>query len=202
MSKKTEKKKQAPLVKGVLEITRSGIGYVIAEGRDNDVLVRPNDFNRAMHGDTVRVKVKESNGRRAEGVIEDVVERKQIEFIGDIEVNENFAFFKADSQKPKPDFYISIRNINGAKNKDRVVVRFLNWEKGEKKPEGEVVTVLQAKDRNDMAMKEILIQNGFALEFPKIVLDEANDLNDTIDKNELAKRRDYRDVLTFTIDRS
>ena len=200
MSKKTGKKKPASLVKGVLDITRSGIGYVIAEGRDNDVLVRPNDFNKAMHGDVVRVKVKESNGRRTEGVIEEVVERKQIEFIGDIDVNENFAFFKADSQKPMPDFYISIGNLNGAKNKDRVVVRFLKWEKGEKKPEGEVVTVLQAKDRNDMAMKEILIQNGFPLEFPKIVLDEANALKETIDKNELAKRKDYRDVLTFTID--
>ena len=200
MSKKTGKKKETPVVKGVLEITRSGIGYVVAEGRDNDLLVRPNDFNRAMNGDTVTVRVKESNSRRTEGVIEDVIERKQIEFIGDIEVNENFGFFKPDSQKPMPDFYISVRNLNGAKNKDRVVVRFLEWEKGEKKPEGEVVNVLQAKDRNDMAMKEILIQNGFPLEFPKIVLDEANALDSAIDKNELAKRRDYRDVLTFTID--
>ena len=200
MSKKTGKKKETPVVKGVLEITRSGIGYVVAEGRDNDLLVRPNDFNRAMNGDTVTVRVKESNSRRTEGVIEDVIERKQIEFIGDIEVNENFGFFKPDSQKPMPDFYISVRNLNGAKNKDRVVVRFLEWEKGEKKPEGEVVNVLQAKDRNDMAMKEILIQNGFPLEFPKIVLDEANALDSAIGKNELAKRRDYRDVLTFTID--
>jgi ribonuclease R len=200
MIKKTGKKKETPVVKGVLEITRSGIGYVVAEGRDNDLLVRPNDFNRAMNGDTVTVRVKESNSRRTEGVIEDVIERKQIEFIGDIEVNENFGFFKPDSQKPMPDFYISVRNLNGAKNKDRVVVRFLEWEKGEKKPEGEVVNVLQAKDRNDMAMKEILIQNGFPLEFPKIVLDEANALDSAIDKNELPKRRDYRDVLTFTID--
>src|SRR5664279_5596984 len=99
MSKKTGKKKPAHLVKGVLEITRSGIGYVVAEGRNHDVLVRPNDFNKAMHGDTVRVKVKESRSRRVEGVIEDVIERKQIEFIGDIQVNENFAFFKPDSPK-------------------------------------------------------------------------------------------------------
>jgi ribonuclease R len=200
MSKKTGKKKPDPLVKGVLEITRSGIGYVIAEGRDNDVLVRPNDFNKAMHGDTVRVKLKQSNGRRIEGVVEEVVERKQTEFIGDIQVNENFAFFKADSQKPMPDFYISTRNLNGAKNNDRVVVKLLTWEKGEKKPEGEVVTVLQAKDINDMAMKEILIQNGFPLEFPKIVLDEANGLGETINETEFAKRKDYRNVLTFTID--
>jgi ribonuclease R len=200
MSKKTGKKKQDALVKGVLDITRSGIGYVIAEGRDNDVLVRPNDFNKAMHGDTVRVKLKQSNGRRIEGVVEEIVERKQTEFIGDIEVKENFAFFKPDSQKPIPDFYISTKNLNGAKNNDRVVVKLLNWEKGEKKPEGEVVTVLQAKDMNDMAMKEILIQNGFPLEFPKVVLDEAGVSKETIDEKELAKRKDYRNVLTFTID--
>ncbi|HEY8661768.1 MAG TPA: ribonuclease R [Hanamia sp.] len=200
MSKKTGKNKPAPGVKGTLDITRSGMGYVIAEGRDKDVLVRPQDFNKAMHGDTVMVKIKESAGRRIEGVIQEVLERKQTEFIGNIEVYENFAFFKPDSQKPMPDFYISIKNLNGAKNNDRVVVKFLDWEKGEKKPEGEVVSVLQAKDAGDMAMKEIIIQNGFTLEFPQPVLDELNNLNDTIDANELAKRKDYRDVLTFTID--
>jgi len=63
-----------------------------------------------------------------------------------------------------------------------------------------VVSVLQAKDAGDMAMKEIIIQNGFTLEFHQPVLDELNNLNDTIDANELAKRKDYRDVLTFTID--
>ena len=200
MSKKTGKKKPAPLVKGVLDITRSGMGYVIAEGRDKDVLVRPQDFNKAMDGDTVRVKIKDSNGKRAEGVIEDVVSRKQTEFIGNIEVHENFAFFKPDSQKPMPDFYVSTRNLNGATNNQRVVVKFLEWEKGEKKPEGEVVSVLQGKNASDMAMKEIIIQNGFLLEFPKAVLDEANALDATILPEDLANRRDYRDVLTFTID--
>ncbi|MDP4286053.1 MAG: ribonuclease R [Bacteroidota bacterium] len=200
MSKKTGKKKTTPGVKGTLDITRSGMGYVIAEGREKDVLVRPQDFNKAMHGDTVLVKIKESNGRRIEGVIQEVLERKQTEFIGNIEVHENFAFFKPDSQKPVPDFYISIKNINGAKNNERVVVKFLNWEKGEKKPEGEVVSVLKAKDAGDMAMKEIIIQNGFTLEFPQPVLDELNNLDETIDSVELAKRKDYRDILTFTID--
>jgi ribonuclease R len=200
MSKKTNGKKPVSLVKGKLDITRSGIGYVIAEGRDKDLLVRPQDFNKAMHGDTVLVKIKDTPGRRVEGVVEEVVERKQTEFIGNIEVHENFAFFKPDSQKPMPDFYVSLKNINGAKNNDRVVVKFLQWEKGEKKPEGQVVSVLQAKDASDMAMKEIIIQNGFSLEFPKPVLDEAHSLDGSIDAKELAKRKDYRDVLTFTID--
>ena len=87
MSKKTRKRKPTPSVKGTLEITRSGMGYVIVEGRDKDLLVRPQDFNKAMDGDIVRVKVKDTNGKRVEGVIEDVLERKQTEFIGNIHVN-------------------------------------------------------------------------------------------------------------------
>ncbi len=200
MSKKTGKKKETPLVKGVLEITRSGMGYVIVEGREKDLLVRPHDFNKAMNGDTVRVKIKDTNGRRVEGVVAEVVDRKQSDFIGNIQVNENFAFFTPDSQKPLPDFYVSIKNLNGAKDKDRVVVKFLNWENGAKKPEGEVVLVMQAKDASDMAMKELIIQNGFPLEFSKNVLDEAHSLEGNINNKELARRKDYRDVLTFTID--
>jgi len=200
MSKKTGKKKPTPSVKGKLEITRSGMGYVIVEGREKDLLVRPQDFNKAMDGDIVRVKIKDTNGKRVEGVIEQVLERKQSEFIGNINVSENFAFFIPDSPKPLPDFYISLKNLNGAKDKERVVVKFLNWDSGAKKPEGEVVSVLQAKDADDLAMKEIIIQNGFSLKFPQQVLDEANNLDETLDAAELAKRKDYRDVLTITID--
>jgi len=200
MSKKTGKKKISPPVKGKLEITRSGMGYVIVEGREKDLLVRPQDFNKAMNGDIVRVKIKDTRGKRVEGIIEEVLERKQTEFIGDIQVSENFAFFIPDSQKPLPDFYISTKNLNGAKTNDRVVVRFLNWESSSKKPEGEVISVLEAKNPSDLAMKEIIIQNGFSLEFPNPVLEEANRLEGSIDPNELQERRDYRDVLTFTID--
>lgn len=198
MSKKSNKQKSTPVIKGILDITRSGIGYVITEGRDTDVLVKPNDFNKAFDGDTVRVRLKPSGGRRIEGVVEEIVERKQVEFIGTIEVRENFAFVRPDTQKPIPDFYVSSKNLNGAKNNDRVVVRLLSWE--EKKPEGEVVTVLQGKNMNDITMKEILVQNGFALEFPKEALHESKALRETINENELKKRRDYRNVLTFTID--
>lgn len=200
MSKKTGKKRSPVLVKGKLEITRSGMGYVIVEGRDKDLLVKPQDFNKAMDGDTVRVKVKDTNGRRLEGVIEEIVERKQTEFIGNIQVHENFAFFTPDSQKPIPDFYVSNKNLHDAKDHDRVVVKFLTWESTAKKPEGEVVSVLHGKSASDIAMKEIIIQNGFSLNFSKEVLNETAQLNETIDSKELQRRRDYRDVLTFTID--
>ena len=91
----TKKSSQTMLVKGKLDISRNGIGYVIVEGVENDIVIRPNDFNRALHGDIVRVQINKdtAKGKRQEGKIMDVAERKQTSFIGNIQVNKNFAFF-------------------------------------------------------------------------------------------------------------
>ena len=202
MSKKKGKdfKNKSRSVKGKLDITRPGIGYVIVEGVEKDIFIRPHDFGKALHGDIVRISIKETNGKRLEGRVEEVIERKQIEFLGNIEVSDSFAFFSADSQKPMPDFYVSLKNLNGAKDKDRVIVRIINWADGDKKPEGEVVTVLKATDVNDMAMKEILIERGFSMEFSKDALAELSNLTDTTDDEEILTRKDCREILTFTID--
>src|SRR3954466_6872188 len=156
-SKHKHKSSDHHLLKGILEITRSGIGYVLIED-GADVLVRPGDFNTALHGDTVRVKVIKENfstGKR-EGRIADGVSRRQTEFVGTLQLSTNFAFFIADTDKPMPDLYIPLENINDAKNKDKVVVRLLKWDRDDKKPVGEVVSIMKAQDENDVAMKELL----------------------------------------------
>ena len=144
-------------LKGRLEITRSGMGFVIVEGEETDILVRPSDFNTAMHGDSVRVRLKEDrNGRRKQGVVTGVEERKQTEFIGHLEMNKGFAFFVNESDKRTPDIYIPERSFNGAGEGDRVVVKIKEWDnEGGKRPVGEVVSILDAEDVNDMAMKTI-----------------------------------------------
>jgi ribonuclease R len=188
--------------KGRIEITRSGMGFVIVEGLESDVLVRPPDFNTALHGDTVRIQVKPNrDGKRMQGEVVEVLERKQLEFIGKLEMNKGFAFFVADSKNRMPDIYIPEKNFNNAQENDRVVVRIMEWEQGTgKRPVGEVVTVLVAEDTNDMAMKEILLENGFPLEFPDEAMEEAARINDVIPEAEISKRRDFRNTLTFTID--
>ena len=200
--KTTKKSLQMLTVKGKLDISRSGIGYVIVEGIEKDIVIRPNDFGRAFHGDTVKVQVSNdsSRGRRTEGKVTEVATRNQVTFIGNILVNKNIAFFKAATEKPMPDFYIPIEKLNGAVDGERVVAKLIKWDKADKKPEGEVVTILKSEDVNDMAMKEILIEAGFPLVFEKAVLEEAMKLSETITREELKKRKDYRDILTFTID--
>ncbi|MBC7625936.1 ribonuclease R [Ferruginibacter sp.] len=201
--KATKKKSsQSTTVKGKLDISRSGMAYVIVEGMDKDIVIRPNDIGRGFHGDTVKVQISPDSGRgrRTEGKVTEVIIRNQATFIGNISVNKNIAFFKAATEKPMPDFYIPIEKLNGATDGERVVAKMIKWDKADKKPEGEVVTILKSEDVNDMAMKEILIESGFPLVFEKAVLDEADKLSDTITREELKKRKDYRDILTFTID--
>jgi ribonuclease R len=208
MSKKDFRKKKKKtniaqdILKGVLDITRSGVGYVIIPDMDTDVLVRPGDFNTALHGDTVRVRVTPNIGRpgaRQQGKIVEVVQRKQTQFMGKIEIGKNFAFFIADMEKPMPDIYVPLTSLNNAENNDRVIVRIVEWQPN-KKPMGEVVQVMEAGDTNDMAMKEILMQNGFPLQFPDEVIEETARIPDIIPQSEIDKRKDIRDTLTFTID--
>jgi len=203
-SKKPGKKKarNANEYKGVLEITRSGMGFVVVNGLDEDILVRPNDFNTALHGDTVKVEVNPArNGKRMQGSVSEVLERKQTEFVGTLEMNKGFAFVVPEGDKRMPDIFVPQNAFNGAEDKSRVVVRIKEWEKDSKKrPVGEVVNVLDKEDSNDVAMKEILLENGFPLGFTDDVMEEAARIPDTIEEAEIAKRRDFREILTFTID--
>jgi ribonuclease R len=200
--KKTRQKSYtAKTLKGVLDITRSGMGFVIIPDAETDILVRPADFNTALHGDTVRIRIRtEGGGRRLQGVVEEVVQRKRTEFIGRLQMNKGFAFFVAEMDKPMPDIFIPLSNINGAKDNDRVVVRLLQWEKDGKRPVGEVVTVLDEENSNDVAMKEILLEGGFPLQFSEEAMEVAARIPDVISNSEIKRRNDIRQVLTFTID--
>ncbi|MEY4703154.1 MAG: hypothetical protein RIR96_1051 [Bacteroidota bacterium] len=178
------------------------MGFVIAEDFQKDILVKPNDFGKAMHGDVVRVQVAKGGAinRRVEGKVVDVVERKQTRFTGDIHISRDIAFFQPSGDKPVPDFFIPADQLNGAENGDRVIVRLVKWDASDRKPIGRVESVISAKDEADMAMKELLIENGFALEFDDVVIQEMKQLDDRISPEELKRRKDFRDVLTFTID--
>jgi ribonuclease R len=197
-----KKATQSEVVKGRLEISRSGMGFVIVEGRDKDIIVKPNDFGKAFHGDMVKVQVMNPHdkNKRTEGKISGVVERKQTEFIGNVQVKGTMAFFIAGGNNPMPDFHIDFKKLNGAKDGDRVVAKFLQWDKSDKKPEGEIVSVMTAENEADMAMKEILVHAGFPLSFDADVMKAAAALSPNITREELKKRKDCRDILTFTID--
>src|SRR5205085_962776 len=138
---------------GTLDITRSGMGFVIVQGQDNDIMVRPSDFNTALHGDTVRVLIKgDFKKGRQQGEVIEVLKRRQIEFPGKLQISNGFAFFIADVDKPMPDIFVPLDKTGNATEQDTVVVRIVDWQKN-KKPVGEVVQVMDQSDESDFDMK-------------------------------------------------
>ncbi|MEN9951485.1 MAG: ribonuclease [Bacteroidota bacterium] len=194
--------KEPGLHKGRLEITRSGMGFVVVDGLERDIIIKPHDFNRAFHGDLVRAEVFKGDERtgRLQGKIVQVIERKQKQFIGVVEVNKDFAFFIPQGEKPVPDFFIPLKSLHGAKDGDRVIAQIVSWESDDKRPQGEIIETITPEKESDLAMKELLIQQGFSVQFNDDVLEETARIPDLISNAELLIRRDMRDVLTFTID--
>jgi ribonuclease R len=190
------------LYTGRLEVARSGMGFVIVEGLGKDIMVRRDNLDTALNGDEVRVEVKGyfDNNRRPEGKITDVVRRKQSDFSGTVQVHPHFAFLVPDSDKMPVDIYIPLHLLNGAKNGDHAMVRVVEWTGKTKNPVGEVVSVLTNETRNEIAMQGLLVENGFPLTFPDDVLEDAARYPEGIDSHELKKRKDIRNILTFTID--
>ncbi len=193
--------KHGQTFRGTLDVTRSGMGFVSVEGQEQDILVHRENMRTALNGDTVIVALsKVSRQGRQEGVIKDVVHRRQSEFSGKVEVQENFAFFIGQGDGSAPDIYIPKEALNGAVDGDRVVARVTDWAEKKKNPVGEVVRVLEGESANEIAMQGILMEAGFQLNFPDNVIEEAARFNDVIDKEELKKRRDMRQTLMLTID--
>lgn len=207
MTKKVKDKKKNPnssaeQYTGKLEITRGGMGFVVVEGRDKDIMIKPDKLGNALNGDTVTVEVRgyADNNRRQDGQITSVVRRKQTEFSGTLQVHEHYAFLVPDSEKMQVDIYVPLHLLNGAVNGDKAIARIIEWTPKAKNPVGEVVTVLTNESANEIAMQGILTENGFPLSFPDEVLEEAARYSEYIDKAEVKKRKDMRDVLTMTID--
>ncbi len=187
---------------GVLDMTRSGVGYVIISEEQEDIFINRNDLGTALDGDTVVVKVtkKSSVSGKLEGRIIDVLKRNQTDFMGVLNASEGFGFVNIISEKPLPDFYVSAIRMKNIPDGSRVLVKFLKWDSPDKKPEAEIIKVIQPEDENNFAMQNILTENGFTIGFDDAVKKESEALPDTLPQQEINRRKDFRDVLTFTID--
>jgi ribonuclease R len=187
-------------VVGYLDLTLRGAGFVRVEENDEDVFIAPHNVNQSMAGDLVKVQVIKKGVGRWEGKIIEVVERERTQFVGTIELHEKFAFLIPDNARVGTDIYIPKEKLKGAKNKDRALVKITVWPKSAENPYGEVLEILSGSNPNDMEMISILCNQGIDYVFPEEVLSEAESVTIELDPDEVAKRRDFRKITTFTID--
>lgn len=188
-------------VVGRVEMTNMGYAYVVSENLKDPIFVSQKNLNRALDGDIVKVSLfarKKSKG--VEGEVIEIIERARDSFVGVLEVSSNFAFLVTDNRKMPYDIFIPLEKLNGAKDGQKAIAKIVDWPDHMKNPIGEIIEVLGDKGDNEAEMHAILAEFGLPWRFPEEVDKEAEKISDIITEEEIASRRDFRDVVTFTID--
>ena len=188
---------------GILDLAAKGNGYIICEDFDHDVFVASNNINKALNGDEVEFYVYKRRHRgKLEGEITNIIKREKSEYVGVIQIHEkkNFAFVVADSNKMYKDIFVPINKINKAEDGDKVLVKLEDWPENADSPYGKVVQVLGKPGDHNTEIHAILAEYGLPYEFPIEVEEFANKIDTSITTEEVLKRRDMRQDLTFTID--
>lgn len=197
-------KELTAFITGRVDMTADGSAFVIPEDEfESDIYIAPRKLRNALHGDKVKVHAyAKSRGRRKEGEVVEVIERARTEYTGTINISPRFAFFTADDRKMLTDIFVPLSDLNGAEDGEKVLVAITEWPQDgkNKNPVGKVTHVLGKKGENDTEMNAILADFGFPLAFPHAVEQEAEAYDGSIPADEIAKRRDFRQTATFTID--
>lgn len=191
---------KAPHLTGTVDMTASGAAYIIVEGKEQDIYVAPRNTNGAIQGDKVRVRIIQERGKKPEGIVEEVLERSKTEFVGTLQLSREFAFLVPDSSKVPFDIHIPLSAIKNAKDGQKAVARITEWNRGRKNPQGEILRVLGDAGQNDTEIHAILEEFGLPYTFPKEVIKFAERIPAGITEEEISRRRDFRNVTTFTID--
>ena len=187
---------------GIIDFNQQGNAYVKVEDMEDDIFVHSKNVKDALQGDKVLIIPYKHKGKKTEASVVEVLERSREQFVGTFELIEHkdFGFVVCDKKQINTDFFIPKSNINGAKDKEKVVVKMLDWQDGEKNPVGEIIKILGAAGEHETEIHTILAEYGLPYEFPEEVEDYAQNMDKEIRETEVAKRRDMRDILTFTID--
>lgn len=186
---------------GKVDVTGRGNAYIIIEGFEDDVFVPFNKLNKAFHKDIVEVYVyPRRKSKKLEGEVTKIVERYKSSFVGVVEIQKTFAFVRISDFRMYTDFFVSKENINNAQDGDKVIVEFIEWPDQRDSPFGKITNVLGKPGEHNTEIHSILAEYGLPYEFPAEVEQFANTLDTAIKAEEIAKRRDMRKTLTFTID--
>ncbi len=186
---------------GKIDMTGRKTAYFICPEFEEDVFIPTNNLNHALDKDTVKVYVyNRRKGKRPEGEVIEVLERHKTDFVGVIDIQKNFSFVSTANPKMYTDIFIPKDKIGEAEQGDVVLVHIEDWPARADSPFGKVIKVLGKPGEHDTEIHAILAEYGLPAEFPIEVETYAQKIDTTINEVEIAKRRDMRDTLTFTID--
>ena len=187
---------------GKVQMTREGYIFVIGEGDEDDVFVKKSKTRGALHGDMVRVSVtrEKTMTQRREGEVVEIIERSPRPFIGILHVVGHQAWVLMESRFMPYDIAIEYTDELGRYSGMKVAAVVDDWRRSDSIPRGHVIDVLGEPGANDTEMHAILAEYALPYRFEQDVEDAADHISEEITADEIARRRDFRDILTFTID--
>lgn len=205
MNDTTDNLSKNNLLTGVLSVSSKGVGYLPIEGVEEDIEIPEGSLNTALHKDTVEIQLRpKKDGLRQQGDVVRVVtrSRKDMDFVGVVKQEGDRVFIDPDDKRMYATITIPAKEATGFKGNTKVFAHITKWDDPKKNPEGTILRVLGAKGVHETEMEAIVLEHNFDLSFPVEVEQEAKKIgeNRTISAEEIAKRRDFREIVTFTID--
>ncbi|MEM9834737.1 MAG: ribonuclease R [Bacteroidota bacterium] len=209
---KYQSTKEPEYILGEVDYVNPRFAFIMSDELEEDIKVESDYLMNAWDGDTVKVlsygpgysAIRDPAGRgsvrRPEGEVIEVVERARDEFVGRVEMSARYAFVVPDFRKLHEDIYVRREDLSGATHGDKVIVKVKEWPFQDRNAVGEITRVLGKAGEHQAEMHSIIAEFGLPLEFPQQVTREADKIRAGITKKEIAKRRDFRTITTFTID--
>jgi len=187
---------------GTIDMTSTGNAYVVPDDEGQDVFIARSNMNTAMHGDKVQVlQFARRRRHQPEGEVVEIIKRKREQFVGIMQVSTGgLAFLVVDDRIMPHDIFIPLKALNGAKDGQKAIAKITEWPERAKNPIGEIIDVLGDVGDHQAEMHAILAEFNLPYQYPEQVNLEAEKIEADISADEIKKRRDFRDVPTFTID--
>jgi ribonuclease R/exosome complex exonuclease DIS3/RRP44 len=192
---------KAEYYEGTIDMTSRKTGYFICDELEEDVFIPFINLNHALDNDKVKAYIyNRRSSRRPEAEVLEILERAKTEFVGVIDIQKNFAFVTTANAKMYTDIFIPKNKIGDAEHGDVVLVKMEDWPVKADSPFGSVIKVLGKPGEHNTEIHGILAEYGLPYDFPIEVEAFANKIDTSVTEEEIAKRRDMRKALTFTID--
>ena len=185
--------------KGIISIHPKGFGFVEIDDMD-DVYVRGEDLNGALHKDTVLVKIlPSSKGDSLEGEVVQILDRGMKEFIGTYYEIKQVGYVKPDNSRYHAVVAIPKNKSKGAVKDHKVRVRIVDYLENNV-VKAEVLEILGHKNDPGIDILSVVYKYDIVPEFAPDALAQAAEISTELDTESYEGRRDLRGETIVTID--
>ena len=175
--------------------------YLIPDDGSEQVFIAERSMNRALNGDRVKVMLYPLRKKKElEGEVVEIIKRAREQFVGIVDSKHGITILKANNKQLPMNIIIPPDKTKGAKNGQKCIASITYWGDKHENPIGEIIDILGDTGDNNTEMHAILAEFGLPYSYPQNLEKEANKIPEQISEEEISRRIDFRDTITFTID--